>query len=126
MTEGAKIEGFEKVMANLHKEVARIEGVTVSGLQLAAAKIRVDMDKTEPLIPVDKGNLRASWFVSSFRTLKGPGVVMGFSANYAAWVHEMVGAHFRKKGAGAKFFEASIKRNEKAVLEIIRNNAKIR
>jgi len=126
MASGAKITGFEEVMANLNKEIARIEGVTIGGLQLAAAKIRYDMDKTPPLIPVHTGNLKSSWFVSSYKTLKGPGIVMGFSANYAAWVHEMVGAHFRKEGAGAKFFEAALKRNEKAILEIIKDNAKIR
>lgn len=77
-----------------------------------------------------------------------PVVVMGFSANYAVAVHEMVGGNFtgpqekikytkkgkvmqstrkylRRAGAGAKFLEESLKRNEKEGLMIIAENAKI-
>jgi len=64
---------------------------------------------------------------------QGPVLMMGFSANYAMWVHEMLGANFRqpKKGArrgspGAKFFEASLKRNKALTLETIRINVKIK
>ena len=85
------------------------------------------MDKTPPLIPVGRtGNLRASWFVSSFSAPKGPGLVMGFSANYAVYVHEMVDANFQRPDAGAKFFEASIRRNTEEVLKIIKENVKIK
>lgn len=126
MAGGATITGFSEIMTKLHGEVARIDGMTISGLRLAAAEIRYDMEKTPPLIPVRYGNLRASWFVSSFKTLKGPGLVMGFSAKYAAFVHEMVGAHFSREGAGAKFFEASLRRNERKVLEIIKTNVRIK
>lgn len=66
-------------------------------------------------------------------SLQGPVLIMGFSANYAMWVHEMVGANFRqpKKGAvrgspGAKFFEVSLKRNKTLILETVRNNAYIK
>lgn len=71
-----------------------------------------------------------------------PTVVMGFGANYALFVHEMVGANFagnperakrtkkkkylRRPGAGAKFFEESINRNKDAVLMEVQKHARIR
>jgi len=58
-----KIKGFDEVMHNLNTEIQKIEGRTMEGLIRAAATIRKDMDKTPPLIPVDTGNMRASWFV---------------------------------------------------------------
>jgi len=54
-----------------------------------------------------------------------PIVIFGFSANYAPYVHELVDKNYRRAGSGAKFLEASVERNKEAVLEIIKNNAKI-
>jgi hypothetical protein len=115
-----------------------------------------------PLIPEDLGNLRASWFyvtateksgekpfigekasqmatehASLMNTLKPAGgkkimLWMGFSANYAMAVHEMVDSKFSKPvnwsrpGSGAKFFEQSFKRHAKDVIEIIKANAQIK
>jgi hypothetical protein len=53
-------------------------------------------------------------------------VVAGYSANYALWVHEMLGAHFQRKGAGAKWFEIAIKTKQAEILKIIQSNAKIK
>lgn len=53
-------------------------------------------------------------------------VYFGFSAYYAARVHERSGAKFKRPGSGAFFFEASIKRNTPIILEMVRNEAKIR
>ena len=53
------------------------------------------------------------------------GLVMGFTANYAVHVHENEGANFQRPDAGAKFFEASLKRNETKMLTIIEKNSKI-
>jgi hypothetical protein len=58
-----KITGLNNVMNNLNKRINQIEGRTLKGLIRAAIIIRRDMDKTAPLIPVDIGNLRASFFV---------------------------------------------------------------
>jgi hypothetical protein len=170
----------------LNKEIERIKRRSLKGLIEAQMLIRRDMDTTPPLIPIDTGNLRASYFavtskggikagakahfkgdqsnklsadhssvisgasnlVSTLGRTKGSAVMMGFSAFYAWFVHEMVGANFgghpekvkytkkgkptsktkkffRRSGAGAKFFEASIKRNKNKVLKIIWDNAKI-
>lgn len=60
---------------------------------------------------------------------KGKFLIMGYSANYALFVHEMVEAHFQvKKGRspGAKWFETAFKRNSAKIIQIIKDNAEIK
>lgn len=57
--------GVDKVMANINREIGKIKNRSVRGLIKAAIVIRRDMDKTPPLIPVDLGNLRASFFITT-------------------------------------------------------------
>jgi hypothetical protein len=133
------IKGFNEVMQNLNAKIAEIKKGSMKGLIEAAAFIREDMDKTPPLIPLDTGNLRATWGTRPIDDLE---LEMGFSANYAFYVHEMMepgkagwryGPGPGKKrwyeprpGAGPKFFEAAMKRNTDKILEIIRKNAEIK
>ena len=56
---------------------------------------------------------------------KEPVLFMGFSAFYAAPVHEMLGANFKRPGAGPKWFEAAVKRNTSKIVAAIAENAKI-
>jgi hypothetical protein len=55
-----------------------------------------------------------------------PMMVLGFSANYATFVHENMEASFQRPGSGAKFLETSIESNKQKILSLIRDNAKIR
>jgi hypothetical protein len=157
------VKGLDKVLSNLNKEIKNITNSTVRGLVLGAALIRRDTEQTEPLTPVDLGNLRASWFTvtaegtkaGSNPTFKGTDenkfgtqhaeavteaqsivqaqeasgkqkfVIAGYSANYAMYVHENLGANFKRPGAGPKWLEASIKRNKAKIIEIVKNTAKI-
>jgi len=117
----ANVTGLDKILRNLNSEIKNIEGVSLRGLILAAAFIRRDMDQTSPLIPIDTGNLRSSWMVAVI-----PGriaIQLGFTADYAWYVHEMVGANFQRPGAGAKFFEAALKRNTDQIVSIIAREA---
>lgn len=136
MAQKFEIKGFDKVNRNLNKEIKGIKGRTMKGLIESAIIIRVDMDKTPPKIPVDTGNLRASWFTFQLRTLKGIGLIMGFSANYAFVVHERVeGApwgdgtvgkiDWNRSGSGPKFLQASLFRNAPLVLATIQKNARV-
>jgi len=120
------LKGMDVVLSNLNKEILAIKGRSMAGLIEAAILIRRGMDKTSPMIPVDTGNLRDSWFTNPIREGDKFGLLIGFSANYAVFVHEAVDANFQRPGAGAKFFEASLKRNKDEVLGIIQRNAKIR
>lgn len=60
-----KLYGFQKVSAKINKEIKKIKGHSMDGLIDASITIRRDMDISIPMIPVDLGNLRASWFVST-------------------------------------------------------------
>ncbi len=157
----------------MNAEVKAIENRTMKGLIRAVFPVRRSMDTTTPAVPIDTGNLRASWFVvtsqkgveaggsptwhttnregksvdtSNLATSHAqalseykaeaeahsePLVIMGFSANYAAKVHEMEGANFRprKKGGpqpGAKFLQAAIRESEDEILRVIRKEAEIK
>jgi hypothetical protein len=55
-----------------------------------------------------------------------PYIIFGFTAFYSIYVHEMVGANFKRQGAGAKFLEAALKNNKDAILKIIGQEATIK
>jgi len=153
------LKGLEAVVRSLNKEIKAIEGRSLKGLIRAAILIRRSMDYNSPLIPVDLGNLRASFFTVTSRgetsdpgggfvgpkagqmsadhaaaigAMKGkisgqkPMVVLGFSANYAVFVHEMIKAIFQRPGAGAKWFQAALGREKPKILAIIKEEAKIK
>lgn len=165
------LKGLQNVVNNLNKEIKKIEGVTIQGLIKASIIIRKDMDRTTPMIPVDWGNLRASWIVvakgeetNNEATFKGetpyekkkaaqmavdhktilsqakgevslynkPAVIMGFTANYAEYVHELgetvrpgVEINWSKKGSGARFFQSALERNRDKILETIAKEARV-
>ena len=161
MTTG-KVTGLDTVMKNLNKEISGIRNRSLKGLIRAQIVIRRDMDTTSPTIPVQYGNLRASYYavtangeaarggkfkgdnagklasghseaISNAHSLakgawgKGPLLIMGFSAFYAWFVHEMVGAvNWTRDGSGAKFLEAAIKNTYDKILSIIRDEAKVK
>lgn len=121
-----KIEGFENVMANLNREIARMGGpASMAGLIEGTIIIRRSMEMTPPLIPIDLGNLRSSWFNTGYTTFAGPVRVFGFSANYATFIHEdMKPKNFKRPGSGPKFLEAAIKNNKTAIVATIAKNVR--
>lgn len=66
-----------------------------------------------------------SQYQSEAASEKNPTLILGFSANYATFVHENMEAKFQRSGSGPKFFEKALSRNKGKILEIIANNAKI-
>lgn len=162
-----KVKGLETVMVNLNKEVKQIKGRTPKGMLKGAIAVRRHMSTNSPKIPVDLGNLKASWFITvtghaprnaspsfkgttpserkrkvkliadhrsvvsasnaTVKAQKDPGLIMGFTANYALPVHERYGAvNWSKKGSGPGFFVSALKAKQKEILEHITNEAKIK
>jgi len=64
-------------------------------------------------------------YAQAARQERKPLVTLGYSANYATYVHENVGAKFQRPGSGAKWLQAAVTRNRKRILETIRNHAKV-
>ena len=58
---------------------------------------------------------------------KKPGLIMGFTASYAGYVHEdrRTGLKYKRPGAGAKFFESAVKNNMAKLMKILAENLKI-
>lgn len=115
----AGIKGIETVRRNLNRQIGKRRIASMKGLLLAAAYIRQDMEQTPPLIPVDTGNLRASWFVKPGYVPNHPFVEMGFSASYAIFVHEVQWKQGKRPGSGPRFFQSALNRNRRKVTKII-------
>jgi hypothetical protein len=77
----------------------------------------------------------AQGFVAANTPKKGKFIIIGYTVNYAMYVHENLGMHDPanpywkdrkwREGSGPKWFEAAIKKKASRILEIIRDNAKI-
>jgi len=123
-----RIDGIQEVSENINAALALIKARSAAGLTLAAKYVLNDADSgTSPLVPEDLGPLRASHFQTSHTSTNGdPYVRLGYNANYAAAVHEMMESpsgkpiNWTRPGSGPKFLEASLKRNEKKILEIVK------
>jgi hypothetical protein len=124
------IRGLDQVIDRLNVAIEKIKGASYLGLIEAASVIRYDMDTTPPLIPVKIGNLRSSWTVEPHKASSPtrPAIVLGFTASYAWYVHEMLSPaiNWTRPGSGPKFFEAALKRNEGRILGIIAKHARVR
>lgn len=113
------IRGIEQVKKNLTRVMGKRRVASMKGLILAAAFIRRDMDLVPPLIPVDTGGLRASWFVTPGFTLGKPYVLMGFSATHAIFAHEIDWKEGKRPGSGPKFLQSALNRNRRRITNII-------
>jgi len=147
--------GRDKIMINLNKQIALIEGRTQGGLSTAALLIKARALKQTP---VDTGNLRASAYVvggdtgaqnyfsrqmserlkrgmateyvggvspriEARKKTKQPWAVVGYTASYAIYVHEM--ENVRHEIGNWKFLHNAIAESEKDILKIIKRSAKI-
>jgi hypothetical protein len=121
-----RLEGIEEVTTAINKELARITVRTARGMIEAAAHLKYSMDRKDPKIPADTGKLRASWFTDVVKAKHGPGVLMGFNANYAVWVHELgetvrpnATINWNRPGSGAKFLQEALFREQEEIVKII-------
>ena len=135
------MSGLNTVLNTLNSEIKKIEGYTAAGLINASIRVRKSMETNEPKIPIDTNNLRASYFATPFKHKNNPAITMGFTAEYAPRVHEMVNVDFGaprpgavskarqgggRPGAGAKFFESALLREMPGMLQDIKDSAQIK
>jgi len=114
-----RIAGTDRVIRNMHRQIAAIRTRTKAGLWEAALKIKAD---ALPLTPIDIGNLRQSAYVEMLDGPSGPVAEIGYTAAYAVYVHERLElAH--KSPTQAKFLEEALKRNAANVVTIIKQRA---
>lgn len=65
--------------------------------------------------------------VSECKSSAYPVVFAGYTVPYALWVHEMIGARFKRTTppAGPKWFEYHINKNQKLIFDIVANYSKL-
>ena len=133
------VTGLAKVLNNfgrLNKLIAR--GAEKGLLRGGALVLRASMKQ----VPVDKSNLKPSGFT---RNLGGSGihsdVVVGYTADYAVYVHENTDAahgeefnkkhkdeiskgqtHSRGKGQKAKFLEDPMRESTREVVQVVKKS----
>lgn len=114
-----RVEGVEEVLRNLNAEITGIENRTMGGLMAAGLIIQRESQRRTP---VDEGNLKGSAYTrrSQFGGLE---VEVGYTADYAVPVHEILDA--RHPVGEAKFLENAIKDKAGEVVEAIRQRAKV-
>lgn len=116
-----KVKGVELVQANLARAIAGIKGNISDGIETAAVFIKGESQK---LVSIKEGLLIKTAFNKSIGTKDEPSQVVGYTAKYAAAVHEMPDdTKWNKPGAENEFLEKPVVRNLSSIMNIIRNVA---
>tara|TARA_R110002012_G_scaffold276631_1_gene463626 strand:- start:4818 stop:5267 length:450 start_codon:yes stop_codon:yes gene_type:complete len=95
---------FTDINRKLEKEFKRIDEQLIPRGLYAAISVGAAYAKT--MTPIDSSNLVNSQYIDNAKkTAKGWAIVTGFTANYAAAVHEMPGTLKGKPRSGVKSFK---------------------
>ncbi len=121
------VDGGEKVIANLNREIAKIIGnIQNKGMREVVTLVRRE---AEIITPVKEGNLIGSYSTDVYKEgdkIIGEIKVGGGEESYAIYVHEMPDDYnFTKPGSGPKFLERPLFENTSKILEILKDSAKI-
>ena len=140
MGRGRNLDGLDEVLNNLNKEIQGIKGRSLRGLWKAGLFIQGEAQR-ELRESVVTGNLRASGYTRKKGELvrldasqirptmnaRDPvgdppaAVELGFTALYAIYVHENL-----EGSRSPKFLEGPLKRHVRKIIQIVRDDAKIR
>jgi len=117
---GGLITGTATVLANLNKEVLGIKRRTRSKMIMIGLKVQGDSMR---ITPVDTGNLVGSAYMVVIKSSQGHGVEIGYTANYALFVHEI---NKRYKKGHYKFLKTALFKNEAWILATLRKSAQLK
>ena len=127
------VKGMDKVLANLEKEIRKVEGRSVGGLLLAGNFL---LGKSQPEVPVEYGPLKASGFARKHPN-NAQAVQVGYRQAYALFVHENTEEKLRGKPrpsglgtywnpGGSKFLERPLNENWRDMINIVANRANMK
>lgn len=102
---GVKLEGFVELTKKLNKSISEISSVVEDALLDCGNDLQ---QKAQDLTPVDTGALRASAFTEA-ESGSNPSVIVGYTEEYAIFVHENLEAHHPV--GQAKFLEQPLQEN---------------
>ena len=113
MATGIKISGVGRVIRNIERFGSIKADAVERGLGKAALVLK---GATQRVVPIDLGNLRSSAFVRKIGAGFKTRMIVGYSADYAVYVHENLNA-MHKEGTRAKFLSGpAIELTENGVL----------
>lgn len=92
---GVKIKGVQQVSKNMHRILNDIEGKRV--VRASYAALNVIGVESASMVPIDTSTLINSQFREVMIGKTRVTGRIGYSANYAAYVHEAPGIHLGKK-----------------------------
>ena len=134
VTKSGKIDGRKTILKNLRREIAAIEGDILVGLKKAAVLVE---EEAVDRAPIEFGTLRDSSFTTSARLPEDRSIaVIGFTAKYAPFVHEMPmklkgQPRTGKNSKGVywqdgenKFLEKAVVQNVRQIIDIVAKNAR--
>lgn len=155
-----QVTGLENLQSNLKKKIGDARHGAIKGMIKSAIMIQRATENELPITPLDYGNLRSSFFVTTAMetpvglnaSFEGPKamemasehsktvqeansecvsssdllLIMGYSANYAVWVHEMIDptVNWSRPGSGPKWFEIALNRNRENIKKLVGNEIK--
>ncbi len=125
MAKMLRITGVETVLRNAVKANSLIGAALARGLKRGGLFLQRESQR---IVPVDTSNLKNSAFTrniggESFRGGNKPDIIVGFTADYAAYVHENQNAA-HKNGKVAKFLARPAREKRREILSIIVKEAK--
>lgn len=132
-----RIDGLDEAMREINTQIAEFKNISQTAFWEVGLKVQASAQRR--LTPsVVTGNLRASAYTRSAKQLErlddsridplkneavptgglGPiGVEIGFTANYALWVHENM------EGRSPKYLENAVMQNRDGIVKIIQQRS---
>ena len=128
------VEGVQQILSAAKQITKRLEAGVARGLKIGGLFLQ---RKSMEIVPVDQGNLRASSFTRASGRGFNTEVRVGYTAEYAVYVHENLdaahGAEYNAKyGEGlrgnnqqAKFLEQPARQYAAQIGDLVREEAKV-
>lgn len=122
----SEFTGLNEVIDKLNNRLSELPGRTQAGLEAAALMIMADAQRR---VPVEYGNLHGSAFVQP--QANGVDVEIGFTAHYAAFIHEKKSMKWkgkpRRSGLGVywgprgepQFLTRAVEENADEIVEMV-------
>ncbi len=112
-----KVKGLRQLKSNFQKEFRKLSGpVTEKGLR---AGLMQGAAYASELTPVDTSNLINSQYIFTNEVNDGFKGGVGYTANYAEFVHDGGPKNWQKRGASDLFLTLAFERNQPQIFKAI-------
>lgn len=126
----AHVDGYYQTLYRINKEVNAMRGRTILGMTKALNHLHHETETVRPMVPRRTNFLAQSWYIFPLKTGVNPVVQAGYTAQYAAPVHDMsdrlADISWTRAGSGAKWLYIHFERNRREMQLIIAQNVRIK